>query len=229
MSATLPSADRVAALMERERTRYRERTARSSEYFARAGEVMPGGVPSQFQKADPWPVYVDRGRGARVWDVDGNEYLDFHNGFGVMCVGHANPTIAAAVKARMDEGTHFAAPTEGSIVVAEELKRRWGLPHWRFTNSGTESTMDAVHLVRGYTGRDVILKIEGTYHGHHDAVMVSVKPPADQMGDRDNPAAIPYGLGYAPGTAEATRVIPFNDAEAAERALAQGDVAGLIV
>ena len=146
-----------------------------------------------------------------------------------MCVGHANPIIAAAVKAQVDEGTHFAAPTEGSIVVAEELKRRWGLPHWRFTNSGTESTMDAVHLARGLTGRDVIVKIEGTYHGHHDAVMVSVKPPPDQMGDRENPAAIPYGLGYAPGTAEATRVIPFNDAEAAERALAQGDVAGLIV
>ena len=71
-----------------------------------------------------------------------------------MCVGHANPTIAAAVKARMDEGTHFAAPTEGSIIVAEELRRRWGLPHWRFTNSGTESTMDAVHLARGFTGRD---------------------------------------------------------------------------
>ena len=95
-----------------------------------------------------------------------------------MCVGHANPTIAAAVKARMDEGTHFAAPTEGSIIVAEELRRRWGLPHWRFTNSGTESTMDAIHLARGFTGRDIIVKIEGTYHGHHDAVMVSVKPPA---------------------------------------------------
>ena len=89
--------------------------------------------------------------------------------------------------------------------------------------------MDAVHLARGLTGRDVIVKIEGTYHGHHDAVMVSVKPPPDQMGERENPAAIPYGLGYAPGTAEATRVIPFNDAEAVERALAQGDVAGLIV
>ena len=76
--------------------------------------------------------------------------------------------------------------------------RRWGLPHWRFTNSGTESTMDAVHLARGATGRDVIVKIEGTYHGHHDAVMVSVKPPADLMGDRERPAAIPYGLGYAP-------------------------------
>ena len=78
-----------------------------------------------------------------MWDVDGNEYVDFHNGFGVMCVGHANPVIAAAVKAQMDAGTHFAAPTEGSIAVAEELRRRWGLPHWRFTNSGTEATMDA--------------------------------------------------------------------------------------
>ena len=113
---------------------------------------MPGGVPSQFQKSDPWPVYVKRGTGAHVWDVDGNEYLDFHNGFGVMCVGHANPVIAAAVKAQMDDGTHFAAPTEGSIVVAEELRRRWGLPHWRFTNSGTESTMDAIHLARGPSG-----------------------------------------------------------------------------
>ena len=89
---------------------------------------MPGGVPSSFQRNDPWPTYIERGVGAQVWDVDGNEYLDFHNGFGVMCVGHANPVIAAAVKARMDEGTHFAAPTEGSIVVAEELRRRWGLP-----------------------------------------------------------------------------------------------------
>jgi glutamate-1-semialdehyde 2,1-aminomutase len=236
MSATLPAAehidgDRVAALMERERARYRERTARSSEYFARAGEVMPGGVPSQFQKNDPWPVYIERGVGARVWDVDGNEYLDFHNGFGVMCVGHANPIVAAAVKARMDDGTHFAAPTEGSIVVAEELRRRWGLPQWRFTNSGTESTMDAIHLARGFTGRDVIVKIEGTYHGHHDAVMVSVKPPADRMGPRERPASILYGLGYAPGTAEYTRAVPFNDAGALEAVLEElaGRVAGVIL
>jgi glutamate-1-semialdehyde 2,1-aminomutase len=136
-------------------------------------------------------VYLERGQGAKVWDVDGNEYVDFHNGFGVMCVGHANPVVAAAVKARMDEGTHFAAPTEGSIVVAEELRRRWGLPHWRFTNSGTESTLDAIHLARGVSGRDVTLKVEGSYHGHHDAVMVSVKPPAALMGERDHPNAVP--------------------------------------
>lgn len=236
MSATTSAAgtidrDRVAALMERERARYRERTARSGEYFARASTVMPGGVPSQFQHNDPWPVYLERGRGAEVWDVDGNRYVDFHNGFGVMCVGHANPVVAAAVKARMDEGTHFAAPTEGSIVVAEELRRRWGLPHWRFTNSGTESTMDAIHVARGLTGRDVILKIEGSYHGHHDAVMVSVKPPAELMGDHARPASVPYGLGYAPGTAETTRVVPFNDAEALARVLdgLAGRVAALIM
>ena len=222
---------RVAALTELEKAKLVERTRRSGEYFARASAVMPGGVPSQFQKNDPWPVYIERGEGARVWDVDGNEYLDFHNGFGVMCVGHANPVIAAAVKARMDAGTHFAAPTEGSIAVAEELKRRWGLPHWRFTNSGTESTMDAVHLARGATGRDVIVKIEGSYHGHHDAVMVSVKPPAELMGERERPNAIPYGLGYPSTTASQTQPVPFNDADALERVLTElnGKVAGLIL
>ena len=152
MTTTEPAAaridrDRVAVLAERQRAIHRERTAGSGRMFERAAVVMPGGVPSSFQRNHPWPVYLAR-RGARVWDVDGNEYIDFHNGFGVMCVGHANPVIAAAVKARMDDGTHFAAPTEGSIAVAEELRRRWGLPHWRFTNSGTESTMDAIHLAR---------------------------------------------------------------------------------
>jgi glutamate-1-semialdehyde 2,1-aminomutase len=236
MSATAPlpgsiDRDRVLSLTERERGVYRERTARSGELFARASGVMPGGVPSQFQKNDPWPVYVERGSGSRVIDVDGNEYIDFHNGFGVMCVGHANPVVAAAVKARMDEGTHFAAPTEGSVIVAEELRRRWGLPQWRFTNSGTESTMDAVHLARGFTGRELIVKIEGTYHGHHDAVMISVKPPADQMGLRERPASIPYGLGYPANTPELTRVVPFNDPMALAALLEElrGRVAGVIM
>jgi glutamate-1-semialdehyde 2,1-aminomutase len=236
MSTTEPAAarvdrDRVAALTERQRAIFRERTARSGETYRRAAAVMPGGVPSQFQAGDPWPVYIERGDGARVWDVDGNEYLDFHAGFGVMCVGHANPVIAAAVKSRMDDGTHFAAPTEGSIAVAEELRRRWGLPHWRFTNSGTESTMDAIHLARGASGRDIIVKIEGTYHGHHDAVMVSVKPPADLMGDRGRPASVPYGVGYPEAVTALTRVVPFNDADALARLLdeLEGQVAGLIV
>src|SRR5881394_970131 len=131
MSVTTAAFPNVSTLTEREKARLVDRTRRSGEYYERAHAVMPGGVPSSFQRADPWPVYIERGRGARVWDVDGNEYLDFHNGFGVMCVGHANPAIAAAVKAQVDRGTHFAAPTEHSIAVAEELQRRFGLAQWR--------------------------------------------------------------------------------------------------
>jgi glutamate-1-semialdehyde 2,1-aminomutase len=222
---------RIESLTEGQMAAFREGTGRSAEYFQRASKVMPNGVPSSFQANDPWPVYIERGTGAQVWDVDGNEYRDFHNGFGVMCIGHADPDVGAAVKARVDEGTHFAAPTEGSIVVAEELQRRFGLPQWRFTNSGTESTLDAVHLARGATGRDGLLKIEGSYHGHHDAVMVSVYPPLEALGDRDDPVSVPYGAGYPRAITDLTRSVPFNDADALEQVLEKiGDqLAGLII
>lgn len=222
---------RIATLTEAQQARFRSRTGRSAETYERAIRAMPKGVPSSFQSNDPWPVYVVRGEGSRVWDVDGNEYVDFHNGFGVMCIGHANPTVGAAVKARIDEGTHFAAPTDGSIAVAEELQRRFGLPQWRFNNSGTEATMDAVHLARGATGRDLILKIEGSYHGHHDAVMVSVYPPLEALGDRDDPISVPYGGGLPRALTELTRAVPFNDADALASVLGRiGDrVAGLIM
>jgi glutamate-1-semialdehyde 2,1-aminomutase len=223
--------DRLAKLTERELKKLAERTPESKRRYERGIKVMPGGVPSSFQENDPWPVYLERGEGAKVWDVDGHEYVDFHNGFGVMAIGHANPTVGAAVKARVDLGTHFAAPTDGSIVVAEELVDRFGLPQWRFTNSGTESTMDAVHLARGVTGRDMILKIEGSYHGHHDAVMVSVYPPLEALGERDDPRSVPYGEGYPEALTELTRAVPFNDADALERVLdkLEGRVAGLIM
>jgi glutamate-1-semialdehyde 2,1-aminomutase len=222
---------RIKELTEREQKKLAERTRASREHYERGVKVMPSGVPSSFQANDPWPVYLERGEGAHVWDVDGNEYVDFHNGFGVMCIGHANPAVGDAVKARVDLGTHFAAPTEGSIVVAEELQRRFGLPQWRFTNSGTESTMDAVHLSRGATGRDMILKIEGSYHGHHDAVMVSVYPPLEELGERDDPRSVPYGDGYPRALTELTRAVPFNDAAALEVVLGklEGKVAGLIM
>ena len=222
---------RIAALTEEQQERFRNRTGQSAKTFERAVNVMPGGVPSSFQESDPWPVYIERGQGSRVWDVDGNEYVDFHNGFGVMCIGHANPTVGAAVKARIDEGTHFAAPTDGSIAVAEELSRRFGLPQWRFNNSGTEATMDAVHLARGATGRDVILKIEGSYHGHHDTVMVSVYPPLEALGARDDPISVPYGGGVPKVMSELTRAVPFNDAGALQSVLEKigEQVAGLIM
>src|SRR3954449_8216448 len=218
ISAAIDRA-RLLELIERERAALLGRTAASQAAFERAVTVMPRGVPSSFQAADPRPVYLSHGEGARVWDVDGNEYVDFHNGFGVMCVGHANPAIVAAVSERAALGSHFAAPTEGSIVVAQELRRRFGLPQWRFTNSGTESTMDAVHLARAATGRDVVLKIEGSYHGHHDSLMVSVRPPLDELPPRGELNGVPFGKGHLPVIGEYTKAIPFNDAALMQAAL----------
>ncbi|MEA2360362.1 MAG: glutamate-semialdehyde -aminomutase [Solirubrobacteraceae bacterium] len=233
MATVTASIDRgrVLELTGRERERLLDRTDGSRVFYERAVAVMPRGVPSSFQAADPRPIYLSHGEGARVWDVDANEYLDFHNGFGVMCVGHANPAIVDAVAAQAARGSHFAAPTEGSIAVAEELRRRFGMPQWRFTNSGTESTMDAIHLARAATGRDVVLKIEGSYHGHHDAVMVSVRPPLDQLGERGAPGSVPFGAGHPRAVTELTMAIPFNDADVLARVLQDmGDrVAALIL
>ena len=114
-----------------------------------------------------------------------------HGGYGASIAGHAHPAIVAAVSDRVRRGTHFAQPTEDAIWIAGELSRRFDLPLWRFANSGTEATMDAVHLVRALTGRDLIIKVEGCYHGHHDSVQVSVLPEADEIGPRDHPIGVP--------------------------------------
>jgi glutamate-1-semialdehyde 2,1-aminomutase len=228
-----PSIDRgrVLELTAELRRELLGRTPESERWYDRARAVMPRGVPSSFQAQDPRPIYLSHGEGARVWDVDGNEYADFHNGFGVMCVGHGSPAIVRAVAAQAARGSHFAAPTEGSVAVAEELRRRYALPMWRFTNSGTESTMAAIHLARGLTGRDVILKIEGSYHGHHDSVMVGVRPPLEELGDRGEPSSIPFGGGHPHAITELTKAIPFNDLDVLEKVLGDiGDqVAALIL
>src|SRR3954452_22248409 len=208
---------RIAELTERETARLNERTPKSGEMYRRADQVLAGGVASSYQLRDPWPIYLERGDGPKVWDVDGNEYHDFHNGFGSMVQGHAHPAIGKALNDRYAQGTHFAAPREDAIVVAEELSRRWGLRRWRYTNSGSESTMDAIRIARGYTGRDVVMKIFGSYHGHHDTVMVSIGVEYDKIGDRENLASLPYGAGIPDDVVKLTVAVPFNDAPAMER------------
>jgi glutamate-1-semialdehyde 2,1-aminomutase len=209
--------ERIKELTEREEKRLNERTGGSGAMYERARRTLSGGVASSYQVRAPWPIYLERGQGAKVWDVDGNELLDFHNGFGSMVQGHAHPAIERAVAERYKLGTHFAAPTEDAVVVGEELARRWGLPKWRYTNSGSEATMDAIRIARAVTGRDTIVKIFGSYHGHHDYVMVSIGVPYDQIGDRDNYESLPYGAGIPQSVADLTIAVPFNDAGAMER------------
>jgi glutamate-1-semialdehyde 2,1-aminomutase len=208
---------KIKALIEREEQALNERTKGSGEMYERAKRSLSGGVASSYQLRDPWPIYLERGNGPHVWDVDGNEFYDFHNGFGSMVQGHAHPAIGKAISERYALGTHFAAPTEDAIVVGEELSKRWGLPRWRYTNSGSESTMDAIRIARAYTKRDTIVKIFGSYHGHHDGVMVSIGVPYDKIGDRFNLASLPYGAGIPQAVVDLTIAVPFNDPEATER------------
>ena len=224
-------AERVKAMIGREEERFRASRRRSDELWNQARKHSPRGVPSSFQDAAPQPIFVDRGLGSRVWDVDGNEYVDFHNGFGVMVVGHAHPLIVDAVSKRIARGSHFAQPVAEVAIVAEELARRFGLPLWRFTNSGTESTLDAVRIARGFTGRERLVKIEASYHGHHDSVMVSVEPPPDLMGPADDPASVPQSQGIPKAVVELVTVVPFNDLPAMERAFKShtDDIAAVIV
>ena len=224
-------AARVKSLIQQEEERFRAGRRRSDELWREARKVSPRGVPSSHQDAAPQPIFVDRGLGSRVWDVDGNEYVDLHNGFGVMVVGHAHPLIVKAVSDRIGLGSHFAQPGADVAVVAGELSRRFGQPQWRFTNSGTESTLDAVRLARAFTGRERLLKIEASYHGHPDALMVSVKPAPGRMGPAEAPASVPQSEGIPAAVIALTTVVPFNDLPALKQAFARhpGEVAALIV
>jgi glutamate-1-semialdehyde 2,1-aminomutase len=229
-----PATDRVVErlddLIESEERAFLERAPLATAMAERARKSLAGGVTSSWQISHPQPIWIERGEGSHVWDVDGNEFVDFHGGYGVMLAGHAHPAIVAAVTERVALGTHFAQPVPDAIVVAEELKDRYGFPLWRFGNSGTESTMDAVHLMRSYTGRDYILKFEGAYHGHHDSVQVSVWNEED-LGPARRPASVAADSGIPKAVVELTLVAPFNDLEVVEEIFDEhpGQIAGVIL
>ena len=219
--------DRIIAV---ERERFLDRMPRSAAYTERAKSSLAGGVTSSWQISFPHPIWADRGSGSRLFDVDGNEYVDYHGGYGAMLAGHAHPAIVKAVTERVALGTHFAQPVHDAMVVAAHLSDRYGLPLWRFGNSGTEATMDAIHLMRAVTGRDLIIKFEGAYHGHHDSVQVST-----WMEDGLGPSRRPLSVASSPGIPDAivqlTKVAPFNDLEAVRAIFHDypGMIAGVII
>ena len=227
-SGAFDTLDRLIAIQE---AALLARTRRSHELHVEAAKHLPGGVASSWQDAPPCPVFLERGAGSRVWDVDGTEYVDLHGGFGTMLVGHAHPAIVAAVTARVGRGTHFAQPVPDIIPVATELARRFGLPQWRFTNSGTEATMAAIHVMRAATGRTHLIKVEGSYHGHHDAVQVSVYPASDACGRPDEPATVREHGAVPPEVARLVHVVPFGNLDAVRRVLLAhpGQIAGMIL
>ena len=211
--------ERATLISERELESYTRRTVGSQRATERARRSLPLGVPSSFQAYDPHPIVVRHASGSTMIDVDGNSYVDYDMGFGALFAGHMNPIVRDAVAAQLDDGSLYVTPCELNAEVAELLVDRYRLPLWRFTNSGTEATMDAIRIARGATGRHRIVKVEGGYHGHHDEVMISMKPPLDKAGPADAPNSVPGTEGIAPDVIAATVVVPYNNLDALERVL----------
>src|SRR5262245_25100607 len=203
--------------MERDVHEYAAKTARSRALFEDALLAMPGGNSRTTTFFDPYPFYLQRGQGAHVWDADGNDRVDFNGNYTSLILGHAPPAVIQAVQRAAESGLSFPGPTEYEIRLAEALGRRIpSLERVRFTNSGTEATMNALRLARAFTGRPRIAKFEGAYHGTHDWVMVSVTSDARNGGSRRRPKAVPWSSGLPPAILKNVVVLPWNDADACE-------------
>jgi len=231
---------RAAEIAATETEQLLARTGASKSLFERAIKSLPNGVVSNFQVGDPYPIYLQSGKGSTVTDVDGTSYKDFHGGFGVNIVGHAHPKIVEALTKAAKNAIHFAVTTPETIELAEAICERFQLEQMRFVNSGTEATMDAIRVARAATGRDKIIKMEGSYHGHHDSVLFSVVPEADVLDMRFNTGSEdgkswyttePTSKGIPRALWDTVIVVPFNDAAAVEQALTDnaGQVAAVIL
>jgi glutamate-1-semialdehyde 2,1-aminomutase len=209
--------DRLTAIRAAELERFRAERPRTMALLERARAHMPGGVPMAWMATDnDQPVYIDRGAGAGFTDVDGHAYLDTNASDLAMFCGHADAAIVRAVADRVARSTQFLLPTEDSIVVAEELARRYpAQTHWQFTLSATQANTEAIRLARAATGRDVVVLFQGHYHGHFEEAIV----------DLDENGTEPYQRGLSKGVTGRVRIAQYNDPASLEAALAPEDVA----
>ena len=221
---------KTMTVLEREIEQYQARTPGSKALWEKARKVMPMGTASNSRMYEPYPIFIDHAEGSKVWDVDGNEYIDHNLSFGAVVVGHRNPAVMSAVAKQLTVGTMYGISHAMESDLAEEICRRFPfIDRVRFSNSGTECTLHALRLAKAFTGKAKIVKMEGAYHGLHDAVMVSVKPNEKQWG-ANVPSAVPASAGVDLEDSH-TLVAQFNDAECLEEVLkqAQGDVAAVIL
>lgn len=217
----------TAALRPSYQERYQETTPKSKQLFERATRSLPGGNSRTTIYFQPYPIYFDYGKGCHIYDVDGNERLDFINNYTSLILGHAHPRVVEAVQRQVGRLTSVAAPTELEIELAEAIKERLsGIDVIRFTNSGTEATMLAIRAARAFTGREKIAKFDGGYHGTHDYAAVNVSAAgATGVGTETKGAGLPRAV------AESVLVMPFNDKEAVEQAIKthKDELAAIIV
>lgn len=211
---------------------YRERTKESWKLFRRARGVTPGGVESNLRYYKPYPTFVEYGDGGYIYDVDGNQILDFMMGFGAMVLGHNNREVAIEVIKQLECGTVLGASTEIAVEYMEAVQGAFpSVEKMRLTNSGTEATMSAIRVARAYTGRDKIAKAEGAYHGAHDYVLFSLDLDAKEAKSHPWSKPLPYGRGIPKGIEKLVVPFPYNEWEDTAEVLEANapDLAAVIV
>ncbi|MGD9963532.1 MAG: aspartate aminotransferase family protein [Thermoplasmata archaeon] len=213
---------------------YKAKTKKSAEWFGRAQEHLPGGVTGNVKFYPPYPVYAKRAKGSHIWDLDGNEYIDYMLCFGPMILGHGHPTVTQAVRDQMErDGTLiFGPPHEMEAKMAERLIRIFPCAETvRFTNSGLEATLHALRTARGFKRKNRIAKFEGHYHGCYDEALVSLTPPPDAAGPDAAPQSVAASLGTSDYTLQSVQVMPFNDTENTVRLIKahRNDLAAVIM
>ena len=193
---------------------YERRTPASKALWSRAAERSPLGVHSNYRYLEPYPFFVRRAHGVHLWDVDGNDYLDFNMAFGSLQSGHAHPKLVAALRHQIEEGSIYGYEWEHTPEVAEKLCHRYSMSKVRFSTTGLEATHHSIRMARAFTDRPYVLKFEGCYHGSHDTLLVGVKPALESAGPPRRPRSVPAGPGILPEIVGKTLVAPFNDLEA---------------
>ncbi len=204
--------------LQAEIERYKSRNQESLRLHERAAQVMPGGDSRNSIWWPPFPTYVTRGEGSKLYDVDGNERVDMLNNMTTLILGHRHPSVVKAMREQLDDGVSFPAPSPPVIDWAEMMVDRVpSVDKVRFVNSGTEATLNAIRAARAFTGREMIAKCEGAYHGTHDAVSISVQPPIESAGDALNPDPVIGFEGIPSRVVDDIVIMPYNDIEACER------------
>jgi len=217
--------------LQSEIDRWVAKTAKSAEAYARAKTHVPGGVGSNFRFMDPYPMFVSRARGSRIYDLDGNEFIDFMLSMGSLLVGHAHPAVIQAITEQASErGLLYCIPHIFEHEVAKQLAGRFGHQMWRFVNSGTEATMTALRIARGYTGKKFIVKFEGHYHGHNDQTLVTTSTPLRALGRGDRGVKVPSSQGIPEETYALTLMAVFNNLESVKTLFSErpGQIAAVI-
>ena len=213
---------------------YKARTKKSAAWHAEASKHLPGGVTGNVKFYPPYPVYAKRAKGGHLWDLDGNDYVDYMLCFGPMILGHGHPKVLEAIRQQLDrDGTLiFGPPHELEVRMAERLKRIFPFADLvRFANSGLEATLHAIRIAQGLKRRAKIAKFEGAYHGGYDEVLVSLTPAVAEAGPADAPKALPGSLSTTPAALANTVVLPLNDLDACNKILRahRDEIAALVI